>query len=75
MSAESPRARPGLQGGAANGPGGGAPRRVESSLGDRLKGYFDGLSRTPTPDHLLRLTDALEAALERGELKRTARRS
>ena len=38
-------------------------------LATRLKMYFDGLTAGPVPDHLLQLTEALEAALERGDLK------
>ena len=38
-------------------------------LGTRLKVYFDGLTAGPVPDHLLKLTEALEAAFERGDLK------
>ena len=38
-------------------------------LGDPLKVYFDGLTAGPVPDHLLQLTEALEAAFDRGDLK------
>ena len=38
-------------------------------LGRQLKTYFDGLTTGPVPDCLLRLTDQLEAALERGDLR------
>ncbi len=40
-----------------------------SPLGVQLKCYFDGLTQGPVPDRLLRLTEQLEAALERGELR------
>ncbi len=42
---------------------------LEQPLGDQLKTYFDGLTAGPVPDRLLRLTEALEAAFERGELQ------
>ena len=42
---------------------------VEQPLGDQLKTYFDSLTAGPVPDRLLRLTEALEAAFERGELQ------
>ncbi len=42
---------------------------LEEVLGDQLKTYFDSLTAGPVPDRLLRLTEALEAAFERGELK------
>ena len=38
-------------------------------LATRLKLYFDGLTQGPVPDHLLQLTEALEVAFERGDLK------
>ena len=43
---------------------------IEQPLGDQLKTYFDGLVAGPVPDRLLILTEALEAAFERGELQR-----
>ena len=42
---------------------------LEQPLGDQLKTYFDSLTAGPVPDRLLRLTEALEAAFERGELQ------
>ena len=42
---------------------------LEQPLGDQLKTYFDNLTAGPAPDRLLRLTEALEAAFERGELQ------
>ena len=42
---------------------------LEQPLGDQLKSYFDSLTAGPVPDRLLRLTEALEAAFERGELQ------
>ena len=42
---------------------------LEQPLGDQLKTYFDDLTAGPVPDRLLRLTEALEAAFERGELQ------
>ena len=55
-------------------PAGLAPREspaasLEQPLGDQLKTYFDSLVAGPVPDRLLRLTEALEAAFERGELQ------
>ena len=48
--------------------------RVEEALGAQLKSYFDDLTSGPVPDNLLRLTEALEAAFERGELRASLRR-
>ena len=42
---------------------------LEQPLGDQLKSYFDSLTSGPVPDRLMRLTEALEAAFERGELQ------
>ncbi|WP_174299573.1 NepR family anti-sigma factor [Caulobacter sp. S45] len=42
---------------------------LEQPLGDQLKTYFDSLTSGPVPDRLLRLTEALEAAFERGDLQ------
>ena len=42
---------------------------AEAPLGDKLKTYYDRLSSEPVPDGLARLTEALEAAFERGELR------
>ena len=47
---------------------------IEEPLGDQLKTYFDKLTAGPVPDRLLRLTEALEAAFERGELRCDSRR-
>ena len=41
----------------------------DGPLGEQLKSYFDGLTTSPVPDTLLRLTEALEAAFERGDLQ------
>jgi hypothetical protein len=38
-------------------------------LGAQLKVYFDNLTKGPVPDRLLRLTEQLEAAFERGDLR------
>ena len=40
-----------------------------SGLGVQLKSYFDNLTEGPIPDRLLRLTEQLEAAFERGDLR------
>ena len=37
--------------------------------GDQLKVYFDDLTNGPVPDRLLHLTEQLELAFERGELR------
>ncbi len=42
---------------------------LEQPLGDQLKTYFDSLMAGPVPDRLLRLTEDLEAAFERGDLR------
>ena len=47
-----------------------SPAAIEQPLGDKLKSYFGELTAGPVPDRLQRLTDALEAAFERGELRR-----
>jgi hypothetical protein len=41
---------------------------ADEPFGDQLKHYFDDLTSGPAPDRLARLTEALEQALERGEL-------
>ena len=46
-----------------------ADQELGPPLGARLKVYFDDLTAGPVPDHLLKLTEALEAAFERGDLK------
>ncbi len=39
-------------------------------LGTRLKSFFDDVTvSSPMPDRLVKLADALEVALERGELR------
>ena len=38
-------------------------------LGNQLKVYFDRLTDGPVPDRLMRLTEELEAAFERGDLR------
>jgi hypothetical protein len=43
-------------------------------LGAQLKTYFDRLTDGPTPERLLRLTEQLEAAFERGDLRCSAAR-
>ena len=48
---------------------------IEDPLGEQLKSYFDAMTSGPTPDCLLRLTEALETAFERGELQCSPRRS
>ena len=60
---------------AAKIPQGPAVVRVEEALGVQLKSYFDDLTSGPVPDSLLKLTEALEAAFERGELKPALRTS
>jgi hypothetical protein len=40
----------------------------DEPFGDQLKHYFDDLTSGPVPDRLTRLTEALEQALERGDL-------
>ena len=42
---------------------------VDQPLGAQLKVYFDNLTNGPVPDRLLKLTEQLEAAFERGELR------
>ena len=41
----------------------------DAPLGAQLKTYFDKLTTGPVPDRLMRLTEELEAAFERGELR------
>ncbi|MGC1304581.1 MAG: hypothetical protein WA840_19605 [Caulobacteraceae bacterium] len=40
----------------------------DEPFGDRLKGYFDNLTSGPVPDRLAQLAEALEHAMDRGEL-------
>ncbi len=42
---------------------------VEGALCDKLKTYYDRLALDPVPDSLLQLTEALDAAFERGDLR------
>ncbi len=42
---------------------------TDQPLGEQLKTHFDSLTVEPLPDRLLRLTEALEAAFERGEFQ------
>ena len=42
---------------------------VEGTLCDKLKTYYDRLTLNPAPDGLLQLTEALDAAFERGDLR------
>jgi len=46
---------------------------ADEPFGDRLKCYFDTLTAGPCSDRLAQLTEALELALERGELQSPAR--
>ena len=48
---------------------------VEEALGVKLKTYFDDLTSGPAPDGLMRLTEALDLAFERGDLGCCGRRS
>ncbi len=57
------RMRPSLTG-AINSPG-----ATEEPLGAKLKSYFDHMALGPVPDRLIDLTEALEAAFDRGELR------
>ncbi len=57
-----------MQASVAQSPREASPAVSEQPLGEQLKTYFDGLTDGPVPDRLLRLTEALEAAFERGEL-------
>ena len=53
-----------------------APAALECELGGPLKTYFDDLIAGPAPDRLVKLTEALELALEQGRLPcRAGRRS
>ena len=49
-------------------PGNPAPV-LDEPIGEQLKTYFDSLTSGPTPERLLRLTELLEAAFDRGELR------
>ncbi len=42
----------------------------EEELGGQLKSYFGELTAGPVPDRLAMLTEALERALEQGQLSR-----
>jgi hypothetical protein len=50
------------------------PALPDEPLGDQLKSYFDRLTAGPVPDKLMRLTQALEEAFERGELSCSCRK-
>ena len=42
---------------------------TDEPIGEQLKTYFDSLTLGPTPERLLRLTEMLEAAFDRGDLR------
>ena len=42
---------------------------MDEPLGEQLKCYFDSLTEGPTPERLVRLTEMLEAAFDRGDLR------
>lgn len=44
------------------------PSAPSGLLGAHLKNYFDNATLSPAPDRLVYLTEALEAAFERGDL-------
>jgi hypothetical protein len=46
-----------------------ADTTADAALGDQLKSYFDDIVAGPVPDRLLKLTDALDQAFDRGELR------
>jgi hypothetical protein len=51
------------------------PVCADGALGGRLKTYFDQLTESPPPDRLMQLAEALEEALEQGDLGRPTKRN
>jgi hypothetical protein len=51
------------------------PISLDRALGGRLKTYFDQLTESPPPDRLVQLAEALEEALEQGDLGRPPNRN